>query len=177
MKKLLVINSCLLVFVLCSALFCDKPPQYDVVPHIDYVTTERNRTLEGDAIVEKIIPVIHFEDGDGDLGLTAENVENPPYNEGDYMNNYFVEYYIKRNNAFEPLGLPYNPPYRFFPLSPDGRVGPLEGDLKLSITFDERTINQWIQRGDIIKFRIKIRDRALNVSNTVESDEIEMFVP
>jgi len=177
MKKLLVINSCLLVFLMCSALFCDKPPQYDVVPHIEYLETKRTRTIVDGFFVDYIIPVIHFEDGNGDLGLTAENVNTPPFNEGDNRSNYFIEYYIKKNNVFEPLNLPFTPTYRFFPLAPDGRVGPLEGDLKLSIAFDERTAGRLIKRGDILKLRIKVRDRALNMSNTVDSDEIPMFVP
>jgi len=177
MKKLLVINSCLLVFLLCSALFCDKPPQYDAVPNIDYVRTERNRTIVGDAFVEEIIPVVRFEDGDGDLGLTEENLEEAPYNQGNNGINYFIEFYIKNNNAFELLALPFDYSSRFFPLAPDGRTGPLEGELKFRITLDERNVSRLIKRGDIIKFRIKIRDRALNISNTVDSDEIVMFVP
>ena len=177
MKKLLVINSCLLIFLVCGALFCEKPPQYDVVPHIEYLRTERNRTTAGDAIVDEIIPVIRFEDGDGDLGLTEENIKTPPYSEGDNYINYFIDFNIKKYNVFEPLDLPFSYNSHFFPLAPDGRTGPLEGELKFRIPMDERTINRLIKRGDIIKFRIKIRDRAFNISNTVDSDEIVMFVP
>jgi len=176
MKKLLVINGCLLVFLMCSALFCDQPPQYDDVPHIEYLRTERNRTVVGNDFVDNIIPVIRFEDGNGDLGLTEESSKTPPY-EGENEKNYFISIFIKKNNVFEPLNLAFDFSSRFFPLSPDGRVGPLEGELKFKIAFDERTASRVIKRGDILKFRISIMDRALKVSNTVESEEIPMFVP
>ena len=177
MKKLLLINTCGLVFLLCGALFCDEPPQYDNVPHIEYVETKRERTMVNDAFVDDIIPIIHFEDGDGDLGLTNENLETAPYNEGDNGINYFIDVLIKRNNAFVPLELPFGYSGHFFPLSPDGRIGPLEGDLKYKIRFDERTVSRLIKRGDVLKFRIRIRDREFHDSNWVDSDEIVMFVP
>ena len=177
MKKLLLINTCGLVFLVCGALFCDEPPQYDNEPNIEYARTERVRTVVNDAFLDDIIPVIRFEDGDGDLGLTDENLKTAPYNEGNNGINYFIDVLIKRNNAFVPLDLPFSFSGHFFPLSPDGRIGPLEGDLKYKIRFDERTVSRLIKRGDVLKFRIRIRDRALNFSNTVDSDEVVMFVP
>lgn len=177
MKKLLLINTCGFVFLLCGALFCDKPPQYDNVPNIEFVDTDRVRTVVNNNFVDDIIPVIRFKDGDGDLGLTDENLDSPPYNEGDNGINYFVDVLIKKNNSFVPLELPFSFSGRFFPLSPDGRIGPLEGDLKYKIRFDERIVSRIIKRGDILKFRIRIRDRALNYSNTIDSKEVVMFVP
>ena len=177
MKKLLLINTCGLVFLLCGALFCDEPPQYDVQPNIKYAKTDRVRTVVNNNFVDDVIPIISFQDGDGDLGLTDENLDSPPFNEGDNGINYFIDVFIKRNNVFVPLELPFSFSGRFFPLSPDGRIGPLEGDLKYKIRFDERNVSRLIKRGDVLKFRIRIRDRKLNPSNWVDSDEVVMFVP
>ena len=123
-----------------------------------------------------MVIVTRFEDGDGDLGLSEEMAKAEPYNQGDNNLNDFINIYIKKNNTFELLNLPFSFNGRFFPLSPDGRVGPIEGDLKYG-GIVIRANNPLVKPGDVLKFVVYVRDRALNKSNTIETSEVTVFTP
>lgn len=174
MKKF---NFLLYNFVLGGILFlnsCISPPEYPDTPHIEFKAIERCASIEAGFKKDSLIIVTRFEDGDGDLGLTAEEAKQPPYNEAGKDKNYFIDVLIKKNGSFVPLQMSFNYNGTFFHLSPDNRVGPIEGDLRYS-SIVIRNNQPLVVPGDILKFRIYILDRAFNKSNIVETDEIVMF--
>jgi hypothetical protein len=172
-----------------TALFllagCEKEPQFSPVPHITFKETAT--FLKTDATGfrrDSVIIAINFEDGDGNLGLAPSDTAHPfDFRDGQnkYFNNFFTELLIKRNGEFEPFPLFF--PYigRFPVLAPDfrnggaTRTGTLEGEIRFAVVIYE---GSGLNPGDIIKFRnVHIVDRALNESNYIETDEIELFTP
>ncbi|MGV3586599.1 MAG: hypothetical protein ACO1OF_06340 [Adhaeribacter sp.] len=174
MKSLLLLKLLLFSGVLLVLNACQHPPDYDDKPNLEFKNVEKWSSLENGVKKDSLILVTRFEDGDGDLGLSNEDISQPPFNEGNNNINYFVEILIKRDGFFQTLQLPSGFTFngRFFRLAPDGRVGPIEGDLRYSIVVRE---NPLITSGDILKFRVRVRDRALRESNTVESDEVKVL--
>jgi len=177
MKSYLLLKTFIGVCLMAITYSCIEPPEYDNPPHIDFQNVEVYSSLENRVKKDSLILVTSFEDGDGDLGLDNEDLETPPFNLPNTNNglNYFVDILIKKNGAFQTLTLPSGFTFngRFFRLAPDGRIGPIEGDLRYSIVI--RNNNPLVKEGDVLKFRVWIRDRALNQSNIVESDEVTIF--
>ncbi|WP_026464881.1 hypothetical protein [Adhaeribacter aquaticus] len=169
MRNLLLLQKGFFLLLLMGALACERPPTFPKEPHIEFKRIDHTSTPEGSSRIDKLVIVLDFEDGDGDLGLTADDLKVAPYNQGDNSTNYFVETFIRRNGQFEILELPAKFGGRFPPLAPDGRVGPLEGELKYTITIDQRNVGSLIKKGDVLKFQVKVRDKALNMSNTIET--------
>ena len=168
-SKLLLFSGFLLVLNACQ-----HPPDYDDKPNLEFKSIEKYSSLENGVKKDSLILVTFFEDGDGDLGLSNEDISQPPFNQGNNNINYFVDILIKKNDSFQKLNLPSGFTFngRFFRLSPDGRIGPIEGDLRYSIVIRE---NPLITTNDVLKFRVRVRDRALRESNTVESEEIKVL--
>jgi hypothetical protein len=70
----------LLVVVFCGALVssCFDPPEYPDSPEISF---ESVRYVKGDgATADSIVLVLNFKDGDGDIGVSAEEIA-PPFND------------------------------------------------------------------------------------------------
>lgn len=174
MKTIHIIGACL--FMVCTTLIysCQTIPSYPPEPKIEFKQVEAFLSVENGIRKDSLVIVTRFEDGDGDLGLSEADKQIPPFNTAEGKINYFVEIFIKRNNQFLPLNLPISYNGSFFRLSPDDRIGPIEGDLRYG-SFVVRENNPVVKAGDVIKFRVKIKDRRGNFSNTVESDEVVMF--
>lgn len=88
--------------------------------------------------------------------------------------NYFADLYIKNGNTFEIIDLqgicpaPFNG--RFPVLSPDATYsGPLDGLLTFNISDPGL---RFLVEGKTVKFRIFIKDRALNSSNAIWTSEV-----
>lgn len=178
MKNTMLYQSALAVTFLVTAYACNKPPEYPIEPNISFKTIESYPVFNQGVKKDSLIIVTRFEDGDGDLGLSSEDVNNPPYSEGNNNLNYLVETFVKKPGAasFEKIDLPATSG-RFFRLSPDNRVGPLEGDLRYSgIKIPAQNIFN-LKAGDQIKFRVQIRDRALHLSNTIETEAHTIIFP
>jgi hypothetical protein len=171
MKNILLYQSFPFLALLATVFACNKPPVYPVEPNIKFKEIQSYPVFNQGTRKDSLVIVTRFEDGDGDLGLTAEEVKSPPYNQGNNDLNYLVETFVKKQGSasFEKIDLPATSG-RFFHLSPDHRVGPLEGDLRYSgIKIPAQNIFN-LKAGDQIKFRVQIRDRALHASNLVETD-------
>ena len=174
MKSSLLIQYLFFLGSLTAIFSCQKPPEYDNTPNIKFQNVEIFSSVENGFKKDSLVIVTRFEDGDGDLGLSNEDIAQAPFNQGDNNLNYFIEILIKKGNGFQPLNLPFSFNGRFFRLAPDGRIGPIEGDLRYGgIVIRER--DNVIKPGDVLKFRVWVRDRALNRSNTVLSDEITVL--
>lgn len=105
-----------------------------------------------------------YTDGDGDIGLNQGDTIAPFT--GQYYYNCFVEYYEKQNGVWVKPVL--NPPffYRIPPLH--NEVATIEGtiDIKLGAPFYSPS------PFDTIKYTIQLADRALHLSNVIETPEI-----
>lgn len=173
--------------MLLGVVACRKEPNYDKVPHIEYEGYEQ-QTLTDDFgnRYDSLTFSIRFQDGDGDLGLSSDTDHpdmGPPYQflspDGTRNPNYYnfyIDTFLKRDGTFEPFPFPtsgFTYSGRFMRLSQDNRLEPLEGILRYSLP--AWYPSQISVPGTVVKFRIYIKDRALNNSNVVETDEIALF--
>jgi len=115
-----------------------------------------------------------FTDGDGDIGLSEEDTE-PPFDTGSrFYNNVFIRYFEKVNGAWvqgdDAFGNPVEFTYRTEKLTPTGKNKALKGDIIIYLT--PIFYDPFSTHSDTIKFDIQMADRALHLSNIVESGEI-----
>lgn len=171
----------LLFALICTAVAsCISPPDFPDTPSIKFKELEVVRlppAFPGDAPADSDTITISFEDGDGDLGLSPEDLD-PPYNSvpgpgGTQLNPNYFNYYIQPQikdpvtGEFVDFSNSFAGEYnaRFPRLGPEsGKEAPLKGDLRLAQRW---TLNAPFKAGDEIRFKVSIRDRALNLSNEV----------
>ena len=217
----------LLIACLLTLAACYSPPEFPVEPSIGFNNIEFKEVSNA---LDSLIISISFQDGDGDLGLDPNEIQQPyndifgididppnkvpltyshrfqepwdtlpPYEwpyictnyttnfsgfEGDTLyiqknedhNNIFVEYFVKKNGvwsefdwelSFEPQCTDsYNG--RFPYLGDDNAGTPLEGILRYGMTSAGFKL---LFRNDTLKLRLRIKDRALNNSNVIETPE------
>jgi len=136
---------------------CQKKEEYPVIPEIRFESLIRiynHNTMVYDRGVLKI----SFKDGDGDIGL-SENDVLPPY---DY--NFFISFYelqfgdtvrviVSDSNEFNA---------RIPVLTPDGINKSIKGEIE-----DTLFIYNYLSDFDTIRFDAYILDRALHKSNVV----------
>ena len=149
-------------FVLYS---CRKIQQIPAAPHIEYTSftiLDTTDILGNNSKGGKLR--FSFEDGDGDLGL------NSPSGGATDSTNLFLTLYRKKAGTMvlvtglDPL-LPYAA-YRIPYMERLGQNKILKGTI--SVTF----IYQSFSPGDTIRYDFYIKDRALNESNVVSTNEI-----
>ncbi|KAB7732144.1 hypothetical protein F5984_08010 [Rudanella paleaurantiibacter] len=165
-----------LSFILAS---CWNEPDFDETPKIEYFGMSPFRRLPARPVVgggerDSVIISVKFTDGDGDLG------ENTPRNKADSAvvaerykdgwGNYEIKTFRFVNGRFEAFDLPENRFLLFPRLTREGQRGAIEG------TLDLRQVFFYTRNAQIlpVKFQIRIRDRALRVSNTIETDTIRV---
>ncbi len=153
--KLILIG--LVIFVSVS---CKKPQELSPIPEIkfnDFVS------MQDSAVI-----TIDFTDGDGDIGLSDDDV-NPPY---DF--NFYLEYFEWNGTAWEPginaLGDTIVFQYRVPVLTPTGRNKALEGEIE--VTIEPIYYNPASPNSDTIRYRVKLLDRNLNESNILDTPPI-----
>jgi hypothetical protein len=149
-----------LAFVLITALLvaCLKEDEYPIEP---VLTFKELKIFNGDSA--RLI--IGFTDGDGDFGLNDNDTLSPNFcGTCPYHQNLILDYFELQNGAWtyvEPA-LPFNVrvPY----LAPTGQ------DKSQSGTIDVLMLDYYLDTPfDTFKFVIKGYDRALHVSNQVET--------
>ncbi len=153
----------MLVLIITSILSCKKIPKFDKIPVIDFKAINTYTYLNTDQMVnaDSVVMTVHIKDGDGDIGNEAND-------RNDNNINYFVDVYRKTNGIFNQVtldpGLSYNGHTPL--LNPISTPGPIEADLSYKISF---LYFNGQAENDTLKFLIKIKDRAGNFSNTVET--------
>ena len=163
-----------LFFILAgAALGCVDIPDFDDAPKIYYsgvsqYTTESETTGKKDR--EYVTITIDFEDGNGDLGATSQELMDSsfldPY--GDWGNYELITLQKTENGTWIEINKDDNR-YKWMPnLKPDGKQGPIKGKLDFNANFPY--FNSGVMR--YVKFKVRIRDRALHVSNQIETDSI-----
>jgi hypothetical protein len=182
MKPLFLKYSWLPFLLLFSA--CMKEPVYPPEPQIE-IKSITARTIYDEfrqTNVAEIKITLRFKDGDGNLGIDNANPADSlaPFDYANGFNkfhyNYFIETYFESDGEFKLVNLPISLNGRYPLLNPDGEKRALEGELLYTI---DDLVTAWFplsfKSGDRIKFRVTIADRALNLSNTVESDPVQIF--
>ena len=168
----------ILVAVLGSILFsCRRIEEYPIEPAITYdnfvllLNTQTGKTDRG-------VLSISYTDGDGDLGLDPGDTL-PPFDKGsDYYYNILIKYFEKQNGTFVEVPLlswnPDNQQYdtitfngRFPNLTPEHGNKNIKGVIQ-----DTLYVNNPLSDFDTIKYKVSIYDRALHLSNEVETPEI-----
>ena len=170
---------------------CLREPEYSTTPAISFSRIDNIRIpakQAGGQVLDSVRLTINYQDGDGDLGLTSDELKNPPY---DFQNgtnrfnkNFFVEPYVKntRTGKYEPLtsvGVPspgvyaagqYNGTFPHLTTDTDTKAAPIKGTITYApIAFG---LGDVFVPGQTVRFQISIADRALHVSNTITTDSI-----
>lgn len=135
---------------------CMKEKSFPLEPEIQFISYEAFGS-------DSAHYVFSFTDGDGDIGL-SQNDTAPPY---DY--NVFMDYYEKQNGEwvkfeFDEIGYTYRIPV----LNPGWEPKPLEGQVRITVFPAYNTSSSALS--DTFKWSAYMMDRALNQSNTVESN-------
>ena len=147
---------------------CPEPPKYPETPDIEF----HDFVAEGEIGYLSI----SFTDGDGDIGLTPEMVDPPFDTSNIYHYNMFVEYW-EFNDAsgdWEHVtinGLPVNFLYRVPYITPNGKNKALKGTIEVKMEPNYR--NPDSPNSDLIRYRIKLVDRALHESEWIVTPSIK----
>lgn len=179
----------LLFALVCAAVAsCISPPDYSDTPSIKFKQLDVLRVSDRFGIYDSVTVVISFEDGNGDLGLSSEDTM-APYNEvfevvdptttpvtkrNTNLNyfNYYIQPQVKYRgspdfvdyvNSSGFAGEFYSRFPRLDPPNAD-KEAPLKGDLRFNI---QLFLQSPFFPGDEVRFKLSIKDRALNQSNEI----------
>lgn len=167
-KKYCVLISIITLFI-CS---CERPPDYDKTPKIEFKSVQKVVNI-GDISLAKqdsVTITLAFQDGDGDLGMSTENVGTEPYVDF-YKRNYHATLYKRVKGIYKEVFSLEGEPIEYggvFPPLVD-QDGPIDGDLNYHIIISHNNA-QILEAFDTLRFEVFIIDRDLNQSNTVVTD-------
>ncbi|WP_338766610.1 hypothetical protein WAF17_04155 [Bernardetia sp. ABR2-2B] len=163
---------------------CFAEPDYPVVPQITFVDIE-NLQSQARANTDSVIITLFFQDGDGDLGLSSSDTL-PPFSDRNpdgtvnlFRHNFFADVErLNENGEFEPVTFAsqnFNLNSRFPVLNTLEKETALEGDLRYSIEVISTSFSP-VKKGDVLRYRISIADRNLNVSNVILTEPMTVGV-
>lgn len=162
MKK--TVRLLIIPVILLAAYSCRKIESLPPVPYIEYRSFEVFDTIDplGNSAKGGRLK-FYFEDGDGDIGLY------PPADEESDTNNLIISMYRKTDGVMVPA--PDNDPlkpssYRIPFMEREGQNKILKG------TIDVTFLYLFYSTADTIRYDFFIRDRALNESNQVSTNDI-----
>lgn len=163
---------------------CKKSEIYSEIPAIEFKSYYFTVDTTGGVTDTLLGIVISYKDGDGDIGLDIRDTF-PPFNSipvsgketNKYYNNLYWEYQALNplTNLFEPVIKPNSTDTLIFQnrvenITPDGKHKAIRGDIDW-----QNSIPRLIDYPDMprtVKLKVRIYDRALHESNTVESPVI-----
>ena len=172
-----------LIFLALAAFSCQKPVEYPIEPKIEYqgftYLINADSTFSGEGTI-----AFSYTDGDGDLGLDDSDTIYPfGFHDAHYYN-LEIDYLKCVNGVFvkTPLVSPH------VPTSPDDtlvlydtvtfsarfkRLRDSEEPKAISGTMQYKlAVQNPLSPNDTIKFEIRILDRALHESNTIQTEAI-----
>jgi hypothetical protein len=171
----IIYNTKVITLVICATLVACTPDSlgFSDVPTISMESVIVLRDIEGN---DSIIQVtVYYQDGDGDIGLTSADT-SAPYDLGSlYSHNFPVTYLVKNNvDSFVQLrksnGDLYGNQHERIPvITPTGKYKSISGTLQVNLPANPISL-----KPKIIKLEMKLIDRALNVSNTLITEEIQL---
>jgi len=140
---------------ICVLASCLKPPNYDIIPAIQFDSISANHVLgrsRAGVPYDSLTIIISFTDGDGDLGALTSFPE-------DTIPNLFFK--DSRTGSIYPFQFPY--------ITPEGSVKDISG--KISYTLDGVNCIPGLT-SDTFHYTIQIQDRAGHLSNEVNTPDI-----
>ena len=153
----------ILIFAL-VATSCRHDPKYSIVPHIEFVSLEK--IDDGSGHDNQAELTIHFQDGDGDIGLD-ETDRNPVFSvDSPYYYNFFINLYEKQSGEWVLMELP-TPLHARIPHLSNDVPESIEGKLSI-VTY----INNPFSTYDTVRLTCWLVDRALHHSDTITTPEI-----
>ena len=153
---------CIAVFLLVA---CKKEEKFSEIPYISFVDFVKIDNALGYDDQARL--TIHFQDGDGDLGLNENDIYPPFDTSSIYHYNFFIDCYKKIDGEYQLLELDGTQNSRFPRLS-DKDSESIEGDISVNVyigTYD------WSTPYDTMKLECHIVDRKLHESNTITVPE------
>ena len=171
-----------------STSSCLKAPDFPVEPTITFNSLKKTYvppSVPGATASDTLVFAVDFQDGDGDLGLDADDAKVPPYNASTgghnnlaVSNNYFIQPFKRVGGTFVPFytsgGYPgeYDGRYPRLETTTDTKPAPLKGTLryKLRLPLNRTSFTP----GDVFRFDISIMDRKMHQSNTVTTTEVTL---
>jgi hypothetical protein len=144
---------------------CKKTEKYPIEPSItfnNFYKISNGTNIDNYGLLE-----LDFTDGDGDIGL-SENDLNPPFDSTSvYYYNFFINYYEKQHGTFVKPTLFETFNARIPILNTSNGEQSLKGTISIQLP-----INNFASTYDTIRFDCQICDRALHMSNKITSPEI-----
>ncbi len=138
----------ILVFSLAlSIVGCKKEEQYSEIPEIEFVSLTPSSTSE---FSQNIVLKLTYQDGDGDIGHQDPDV---------------YSLYVKDDR------LPEADEYHIKPLTPPNQNLQIEGELTVRLSGIFILGNDSTES---TKFKVKLKDRAGNWSNEIETTSIRV---
>jgi hypothetical protein len=162
-----MIKKPLLFFAVSMLVYaCFKDQKYSEVPEIKFI----DFVQEGDSAKMRF----SFQDGEGDIGLSDDQILAPYNPESKYYYNVYMVYYEKDDVNGWVVGKDINGDSIIFKnrIKPiySGKTTGLKG--QIIATIEPIFYNPFSTESDTIKYKIQLIDRALHASNWVESNEI-----
>ena len=178
MQRQLIHSFLLLAGILVTVSACITEPNYSKTPAISFKSLVKYTLAAGTGVGQtrrdSVVTTISFQDGDGDMG---EDVNDTTRIKQLFTNETWGNYELKTfqfsNGKFTELILPANGKLYYPRLTKDGQKGSIEGTLDFSQKFFYQTGTSGYKMVPV-KFQIRVRDRAFNVSNTIETDTIQV---
>ncbi len=163
---------------------CVKEPEWSSVPAISFQQIQKISKISNDGFggqtkIDSVVMSVHFQDGDGDLGITQAEIIANPTKYKDFRN-FEVNVLLKKNGKYVPVSFsPSLGGLMNFKFKADQKSGPIEGTVDYSTqfvyAFYKGYSSLFTEKNDTLKFQIYIRDNALQTSNVVETDPIVIF--
>jgi len=154
----------LLIVLALVMVGCKREEKFPVEPAISFISLEK--IDDGSGIDNKATLTIHFQDGDGDIGLNVDDIYEPFDTASEYYYNYFINYYKKIDGDFQLIefeGITFN---QRIPRLSNNVPESIEGDLYIDLPINSFDLTT---QYDTIKFSCYIVDRELHKSNTIET--------
>ncbi|HEV7349069.1 hypothetical protein [Telluribacter sp.] len=164
------------LFAALTLVSCVETPDFDTTPTIAFNSIDKFTVPDPfsgpNARKDSVIITIDFEDGDGDLGVTAEERSDTTLLNSKYSGwgNYELKTLRLEKGSFVELPTAVTSKLFFPVLKRDGKPGPIKGKLDFSQIFFYSRFAQ----PTVLKFQVRVRDRSLRVSNIIETDTISV---
>lgn len=165
------------IFLLLALSSCLDTPNFDNTPSIQFNGVRSDSYFDdfNNTNADSLTITINFEDGDGDLGLTEAQRGNATALDSLFKEwgNYELTilerqkdgtFKVRPSSEFDKLF--------FNDLKAGGKPGPIKGRLDLRQSLPASRF----AKPTVVKFMVRIRDRAFRVSNTVETDTITVLL-
>ncbi|GAA4047300.1 hypothetical protein GCM10022409_36880 [Hymenobacter glaciei] len=171
---------------------CLKAPDFPLEPTITFNSLKKTYEaprMPGATPADTLEFAIDFQDGDGDLGLDADDAAIPPYNSptGGHnnlstSNNYFIQPFKRVISGGIPTFVPFYTPggfpgeydgrYPRLETTTDAKPAPLKGTLRYKLRLPLNRTSY--SANDVLRFEISIMDRAMHQSNAVTTTEVTL---